>query len=85
MAKLLDKETRAEGVRKWFKDAFGPTSVWKTIADLDDDAILDLADSFREGVPFATPVFDGAANTTYAICSNSPSCRKPGKSLSTTE
>jgi DNA-directed RNA polymerase subunit beta len=60
VAKLLDKETRAEGVRKWFKDAFGPTSVWKTIADLDDDAILDLAYSFREGVPFATPVFDGA-------------------------
>jgi DNA-directed RNA polymerase subunit beta len=60
VAKLLDKETRAEGVRKWFKDAFGPTSVWKTIADLDDDAILDLAHSFREGVPFATPVFDGA-------------------------
>jgi DNA-directed RNA polymerase subunit beta len=60
VAKLLDKETRAEGVRKWFKDAFGPTSVWKTIAELDDDAILDLAYSFREGVPFATPVFDGA-------------------------
>jgi len=60
VGKLLDKETHAEGVRKWFKDAFGPTSVWKTIADLDDDAILDLAYSFREGVPFATPVFDGA-------------------------
>src|ERR1700732_4479423 len=60
VAKLLDKETRAESVRKWFKDAFGPTSVWKTIADLDDEAILDLAYSFREGVPFATPVFDGA-------------------------
>jgi DNA-directed RNA polymerase subunit beta len=49
-----------EAVRKWFKEAFGPTSVWKTIADLDDDALLDLAHSFREGVPFATPVFDGA-------------------------
>ena len=32
IGKLLDKETRAEGVRKWFKDAFGPTAVWKTIA-----------------------------------------------------
>jgi DNA-directed RNA polymerase subunit beta len=27
---------------------------------LDDEAILDLGQSFREGVPFATPVFDGA-------------------------
>ncbi len=30
------------------------------ISDLDDEAILDLAHSFRDGVPFATPVFDGA-------------------------
>jgi DNA-directed RNA polymerase subunit beta len=57
---LDDTSARAESVRKWFKDAFGPTSVWKTIADLDDEALLDLAHSFREGVPFATPVFDGA-------------------------
>jgi DNA-directed RNA polymerase subunit beta len=60
IGKLLDDEARVETVRKYFKDAFGPTSVWKTIVDLDDDAILDLAQSFREGVPFATPVFDGA-------------------------
>jgi DNA-directed RNA polymerase subunit beta len=60
IGKLLDTEARVESVRKYFKDAFGPTSVWKTIVDLDDDAILDLAHSFREGVPFATPVFDGA-------------------------
>jgi DNA-directed RNA polymerase subunit beta len=60
IGKLLDAEARVESVRKYFKDAFGPTSVWKTIVDLDDEAILDLAQSFREGVPFATPVFDGA-------------------------
>ena len=61
IGKLLDDTSaRAEAVRKWFKDAFGPTSVWKTIVDLDDEALLDLAHSFREGVPFATPVFDGA-------------------------
>jgi DNA-directed RNA polymerase subunit beta len=60
IGKLLDDEARVEAVRKYFKDAFGPTSVWKTMSDLDDDAILDLAQSFREGVPFATPVFDGA-------------------------
>jgi DNA-directed RNA polymerase subunit beta len=60
IGKMLDDEARVEAVRKYFKDAFGPTSVWKTMVDLDDDAILDLAQSFREGVPFATPVFDGA-------------------------
>jgi DNA-directed RNA polymerase subunit beta len=60
ISKLLDKESRAEQVRKYFKDAFGPTSVWKTIVNLDDDEILDLAHGFRDGVPFATPVFDGS-------------------------
>src|ERR1035437_6208338 len=60
IARLLDADARVDAVRKWFKDAFGPTAVWKTLVDLDDEAILDMAHSFREGVPFATPVFDGA-------------------------
>jgi DNA-directed RNA polymerase subunit beta len=60
IAKLLGPEERAESVRKYFKEAFGPTSVWKNIVDLDDEQVLDLAYSFREGVPVATPVFDGA-------------------------
>jgi len=57
---LLDLEARADAVRKWFKDAFGPTSVWKMLSQLDDETLLDVAHGFREGVPFATPVFDGA-------------------------
>ncbi|MFY9527546.1 MAG: DNA-directed RNA polymerase subunit beta [Candidatus Acidiferrales bacterium] len=60
IGKMLDDEARAEVVRKWFKDAFGPTPVWKSIAELDDDAVIELARNFREGIPVATPVFDGA-------------------------
>jgi DNA-directed RNA polymerase subunit beta len=60
ITKLLGPEERAESVRKLFKDAFGPTSVWKNLVDLDDEQVLDMAYGFREGVPFATPVFDGA-------------------------
>ena len=60
IGKMLDEEARADVVRKWFKDAFGPTAVWKTLADLDDEALLNVAENFRDGVPFATPVFDGA-------------------------
>jgi len=63
IAKLLGPEERAEAVRKYFKEAFGPTSVWKNIADLDDEQILDMAYGFRDGVPVATPVFDGARET----------------------
>jgi DNA-directed RNA polymerase subunit beta len=60
IAKLLDDGERAETLRKWFKECFGPSPVWKTIADADDATIIDLAQSFRDGIPFATPVFDGA-------------------------
>jgi DNA-directed RNA polymerase subunit beta len=60
IAKLLDDGQRADTLRKWFKDCFGPSPVWKTIADADDATIIELAQSFRDGIPFATPVFDGA-------------------------
>ncbi len=32
----------------------------KTVDKMNDDEILELADNLKEGVPFATPVFDGA-------------------------
>src|SRR5271157_4030598 len=57
IGKLLDDtEARADAVRKWFKEAFGPTSVWKFLSELDNEALLDVAAGFRDGVPFATPV-----------------------------
>jgi DNA-directed RNA polymerase subunit beta len=66
-----------EGLRKWFKRVFGPTSVGSQLTTLDDDALLAAARDFagyeadtgpgsREsewGVPFSTPVFDGARET----------------------
>src|SRR5690242_18971954 len=60
IGKLLGPEERAHAVRRYFKEVFGPTSVWKSINELDDEQLLDMAYGFREGVPFATPVFDGA-------------------------
>jgi DNA-directed RNA polymerase subunit beta len=60
LARLLSNEVRAEALRKWFREVFGETAVWKSLADLDDDRLLELGQSFREGIPMATPVFDGA-------------------------
>jgi DNA-directed RNA polymerase subunit beta len=57
---LFSDEVRADSLRKFFKDAFGPTPIWKSIAELSDEDVIDLARSFREGIPLATPVFDGA-------------------------
>src|SRR5471030_608598 len=52
IAKILDDtHARADALRKWFKEAFGPTSVWKFLSELDDEALLDVAQGFRDGVP----------------------------------
>ncbi|HUJ40740.1 MAG TPA: DNA-directed RNA polymerase subunit beta [Candidatus Acidoferrales bacterium] len=60
LMRILDPSTRAEAVRKWFKEMFGETSVWKSVSEMEDEDLLDLARSFRDGIPMATPVFDGA-------------------------
>jgi DNA-directed RNA polymerase subunit beta len=60
LKRLLSKETRAEALRRWFKEVFTDTTIWRTLSKLDDDELLEFAEGFREGIPFATPVFDGA-------------------------
>jgi DNA-directed RNA polymerase subunit beta len=63
LKRLLSKEVRAEAVRRWFREVFTDTTIWKTLSKLDDEELLDMAEGFREGIPFATPVFDGARET----------------------
>src|SRR6266850_1295529 len=60
LARLLSKEVRAEAVRRWFREVFTETTIWKSLSKLDDDELLDIAEGFKDGIPFATPVFDGA-------------------------
>jgi DNA-directed RNA polymerase subunit beta len=60
LKRLLSKEVRAEALRRWFREVFADTAVWKTLVKLSDDELLEVAEGFREGIPFATPVFDGA-------------------------
>jgi DNA-directed RNA polymerase subunit beta len=60
LKRLLSKEARAEALRRWFREVFADTAIWKTLAKLSDDDLLEVAEGFREGIPFATPVFDGA-------------------------
>jgi DNA-directed RNA polymerase subunit beta len=60
LKRLLSKEVRAEALRRWFREVFADTAIWKTLTKLSDDELLEVAEGFREGIPFATPVFDGA-------------------------
>jgi DNA-directed RNA polymerase subunit beta len=60
LKRLLSKEVRGEAIRRWFREVFTDTTIWKTLSKLSDDELLEYAEGFREGIPFATPVFDGA-------------------------
>ncbi|HXN54342.1 MAG TPA: hypothetical protein VN943_20605, partial [Candidatus Acidoferrum sp.] len=60
LKRLLSKEVRAEALRRWFREVFADTAIWKMLSKLSDDDLLEVAEGFRDGIPFATPVFDGA-------------------------
>jgi DNA-directed RNA polymerase subunit beta len=60
LKRLLSKENRAEAIRRWYREVFSDTAIWKSLQKSSDDELLEFAEGFREGIPFATPVFDGA-------------------------
>jgi len=60
LKRLFSKEVKAEALRRWFREVFGETAIWKSLAKLEDDELIEYAEGFRDGIPFATPVFDGA-------------------------
>jgi DNA-directed RNA polymerase subunit beta len=49
-----------EDLRGRLKDIYGDKSYGEDVADLNDAEILELSENLRPGIPFATPVFDGA-------------------------
>ena len=60
LSRLLSKETPAELVRKELKGLLH-NGLGERLAEVPDDDLLEFARAYRDGVPFATPVFDGAA------------------------
>jgi DNA-directed RNA polymerase subunit beta len=60
LKRLLSKEAKAEALRRWYREVFSETAIWKSLQKMSDDELLEFAEGFRDGIPFATPVFDGA-------------------------
>jgi len=55
------KEQRSVGeIREYLDKVYNGTGKPEDIASLSDDEVLNLAQHLRRGMPFATPVFDGA-------------------------
>jgi len=57
---MLKAQAKAAEVRRFLERIYNTTGKKEDLAAFDDGEILRLADNLKGGVPFATPVFDGA-------------------------
>jgi DNA-directed RNA polymerase subunit beta len=61
IGEMLKQHAKAAELKKTLAQIYVSNTKEDTIADLNDDEVMLLANNLKEGVPFATPVFDGAA------------------------
>ncbi|MDH3672096.1 MAG: DNA-directed RNA polymerase subunit beta, partial [Gammaproteobacteria bacterium] len=64
IGKMLDQERAAAELRKFIEKVYNDPKAGEhkeDIKSLTDDEIVELANNLRDGMPMATPVFDGAA------------------------
>ncbi len=57
---MLQAHNKPAEIRKFLNKIYNSSGKPEDIASLTDGEILDLAENLKDGVPFATPVFDGA-------------------------
>jgi DNA-directed RNA polymerase subunit beta len=60
---MLRKQANAAEVRKFMNKIYNASGRSEELDSLDDRDVVELAANLQEGVPFATPVFDGAHET----------------------
>jgi len=58
---MLKAQSKAAELRAFLHQIYNETGKAEELDKLSDVEILELADNLRHGVPFATPVFDGAS------------------------
>ena len=64
IGKLLDAQKKVTEVRKLVTEVYNKIGQrTENIKSLEEEELFELADNLRDGVPMATPVFDGAAET----------------------
>ncbi|MEG1064305.1 DNA-directed RNA polymerase subunit beta, partial [Comamonas sp.] len=58
---MLQKEARAAEVRAFLEEIYNRSGRKEELSHLDDGEVMSMAKELTTGVPFATPVFDGAS------------------------
>jgi DNA-directed RNA polymerase subunit beta len=57
---MLDAQAKAADLRKFLNKIYNTSGRSEDVDSLSDDEAIELARNLKNGVPFATPVFDGA-------------------------
>ncbi|WP_027821096.1 DNA-directed RNA polymerase subunit beta [Paraburkholderia bannensis] len=60
IGEMLARQTKIAELREFLTKIYNESGHKEDLDSFSDDDILELAKNLREGVPFATPVFDGA-------------------------
>ena len=55
------QQIEVKQIREFLNRVYNETGASARINDLTDDEVIELANNLRDGIPFATPVFDGAS------------------------
>jgi DNA-directed RNA polymerase subunit beta len=63
IAEMLRANEKVGNVRNYLSKVYNHSGKPEDIASLADEEVIELANNLKDGVPFATPVFDGAAES----------------------
>ena len=61
VGRMLDESSNRRNMRRFLQKIYAVAGKPDPLKELDDDQLHELANNLREGVPIATPVFDGAS------------------------
>jgi len=61
LGEMIQAQAKIAEVRKTVEKIYNASGKDEDLSKLSDEEVLQLAQNLREGVPFATPVFDGAS------------------------
>ncbi|MFN3234733.1 MAG: DNA-directed RNA polymerase subunit beta [Gammaproteobacteria bacterium] len=60
IGEMLDKQAKVAEIKKFLDQLYNSRSKKVNLNQMSEDEIFELANNLRQGVPMATPVFDGA-------------------------
>ncbi len=61
IGEMIKQQAKVVEVRKLLDRIYNTSGLKADIVNMNDDEVMELASNLRNGVPFATPVFDGAS------------------------